>query len=263
MAKQVFTDFNFNGGAKVTGLPTPTAATDAATKGYADSLIEGLAWKDDVVVSTQANINLASPGTAIDGVTMAVGDRVLVRAQTGATENGIYIWNGSATAMGRAPDANASAEFNNAVVSVNSGTSAGTTWRCTTLNPVLGTDAITFTSFVAGAPPASETTAGIAEIATQAETDAGTDDLRMVTPLKLASWAGRVRKFAASIGDGTATQYDVTHNLGTLDVQVTVYRNSSPYDEVIVDVQRLSVNAVRLVFAGAPTLNQYRAVVMG
>lgn len=263
MAKQIFTSLNFNGGATATGLPAPTDAADAANKAYVDASLEGLAWKDDVRVATQADTNLASPGATLDGIAMVVGDRVLVKTQTAAAENGIYVWNGAASAMGRAPDADTGAALNNAVVSVNAGTDVGTTWRCSAVNAVIGTDAIAWAPFLAGAAPASETTAGVAEIATQAEVDAGVDDARIVTPAKLAAWAGRLRKYSASFGDGSATQYDLTHNIGSRDVTVAIYRTTAPYDEVVCDVGHLDTNTVRLTFAAAPTANQFRAVVMG
>lgn len=263
MAKQVFADLNFNNGAKVTGLPTPVDPADAAPKSYVDNAVEGLAWKDNVRASTQGDLNLASPGATIDGVTLAVGDRILVRLQSTASQNGIYVWNGAAVVMGRASDASTGAELNNAIVAVDQGTDAGTSWRCSTVNAVVGTDPIAFEAFAAAVPSASESTAGKAEIATQAEVDAGTDDLRIITPAKLAAWAGRLKRVAAPIGDGSATQFDVNHNLGTRDVTVAVYRNSSPYDEVIADVGHLDTNTVRINFAAAPTANQYRVVVVG
>ena len=72
-----------------------------------------------------------------------------------------------------------------------------------------------------------------------------------------------VTKYSANVGDGSATSYTITHNLGTRDVQVTVYDNSSPYAEVICDVQHTSTTAVTLLFSVAPTSNQYRVVVQG
>jgi hypothetical protein len=70
-----------------------------------------------------------------------------------------------------------------------------------------------------------------------------------------------VRKYAANVGDGTATTYTVSHNLGTKDVIVSVYDNSSPYAEVVTDVQHTSTTAITLLFSVAPTSNQYRVVV--
>jgi hypothetical protein len=70
-----------------------------------------------------------------------------------------------------------------------------------------------------------------------------------------------VRKYAANVGDGTSTAITVTHSLSTRDVQVTVYDNSSPYAEVICDVEHTTTTAITLRFSVAPTSNQYRVVV--
>lgn len=263
MATQVLADLDFNGVAKINNLPDPTAAQHAATKAYVDSAVEGLAWKDAVRVATQSNLNLASPGGTIDGVTMATSDRVLVRNQTTASENGIYVWNGAATPATRAADASTAAELEQAVTTVEEGTDAGTSWRQSAVNFTLGSGGVSWASFGTGSPSASETTAGIAEIATQAEVNAGTDDARIVTPAKLAAWAGRPLKHQANVGDGSATQYTVTHNLGTRDVTVEVLRNSGNYDTIVCDVERTSTNAVRLTFAAAPTSNQFRVLILG
>lgn len=263
MPRQRLSDLDFNNQARIINLPNPQADHHAATKGYVDSAIEGLAWKDSVRVATQGNINLNSPGATIDGVTMVANDRVLVRAQTNAAENGIYIWNGASTAMTRALDANTADELEQAVVTVEEGTSAGASFRQTSVNFTLGTGAVNWTSFGTAAPAATESTAGIARIATQAEVDAGTDNSTIVTPLKLATWSGRIRKFATLIGDGSATQFTVTHNLNTRDVHVVVYRNSGNYDQVDVDVEHTTVNAVTIRFASAPSSNAFRVVVIG
>jgi len=262
MSKKIFADFDFQSVSKVINLPSPSSSGDAASKSYVDSLVEGLAWKDSCRVATQANLNLSSPGATIDGITMASQDRVLVRAQSTASENGIYVWNGASTAMTRSLDASTFAELEQAVTTVEEGTSAAVTYRQDQVNGTIGSSTISWVSFGTSAPAASESTAGIAELATQAETDAGTDDLRIVTPLKLATWSGRIKKYSTSIGDGSATSYTVTHNLASRDVQVTVYNNST-YDEVITDVTHATTNTLTIVFASAPASNAYRVVVIG
>ena len=68
------------------------------------------------------------------------------------------------------------------------------------------------------------------------------------------------RVFAASIGDGAATSYTVTHNLNTRDVNVQLYDNSS-YDTVYADVVRTSVNVVTIDFGAAPATNDIRVLV--
>lgn len=95
-------------GKKLSSLAAPTADTDAATKAYVDALKQGLVVKSPVRAATTANIDATyANGTAgvgatltgaangalaaIDGVTLAVGQRVLVKNQTDAKQNGIYV----------------------------------------------------------------------------------------------------------------------------------------------------------------------------
>jgi len=262
MARKIFTDFDFQSVSKVVNLPIPSATGDAVPKSYVDSLVEGLAWKDSCRVATQSNLNLAAPGATVDGITMVSGDRMLVRTQTTTSQNGIYVWNGAASAATRSLDASTFPELEQAVTTVEEGTSAAATYRQDQINGTIDSSAVSWVSFGTSAPAASETTAGIAELATQAEVNTGTDDLRIVTPLKLATWSGRIKKFAVSIGDGSATSYTVTHNLASLDVAVTVFQNSGG-EEVITDVTHATTNTLTVVFATAPASNAYRVVVVG
>lgn len=261
MAIPVLSDFDFGSAARITNLPDPTAAQHAATKAYVDSAIEGVAWKDSCRVSTQSNVNLSSPGSSIDSISLTAGDRVLVRSQSTQSQNGIYVWNGAAVPMTRAADASTAAELEQAVTTVEEGTDGGASFRQTTVNFTLDSGNVVWASFGTSAPSASESTAGIAELATQGETDTGTDDARIVTPLKLKTSPFANRGFAGNVGDGSATQYDLTHNLGTRDVLVQVIRNSGNYETVEVEVQRTSTSVVRLIFASAPSSNQFRALI--
>jgi hypothetical protein len=252
---------DFGGARKIVNLPAPTQAGDAANKAYVDSAVEGLAWKDSCRVATQSNISIASPGATVDGITMVSGDRVLVRAQTTGAENGIFVWNGAAVAMSRALDANTAEELEQAVVTVEEGTSAGVTFRQGVVNATLGTTALTWSTFGASVPLATASTAGTVTLATKAEADAGADTAKAITPATLASSVWASRKFAATIGDGSATSYTVNHNLGSRDVVVEVYRNSGNFDSVLVEVQRTTVNALTLLFDAPPAANAYRVVV--
>ena len=252
---------DFGNARKIINLPDGVNPQDAATVAQLNSAVEGLAWKDSARVSTQSNVNLASPGASVDGITMVANDRVLVRAQTAGAENGLYIWNGAAVAMTRSLDASTFSELEQAIVTVEEGTSAGASYRQTAVNGTLGSTTITFVAFGSSAGAASESSSGIAEIATQAETDAGTDDLRFVTPLKLATSPFAARRFAQNIGDGSATSYAVTHNFNTRDVRVEVVRTSGNFDTVLVEVQRTSVNAVTIIFDTAPASNAFRVLI--
>ncbi len=263
MARQFLNDLDGNNQSTIINLPAPANDGDAANKQYVDSAVEGLAFKGSVRVASTANINLAAPGASIDGITMAADDRFLVKDQTTGHENGIYIWNGAAVPATRAPDAATADDLEQAVTSVEEGTSASSTFRQTAVNFTLDADDVIWTSFGTAAPSASESTAGIAEIATQAEADAGSDDSRMITPAKMANWSGRKLKHDQLIGDGASTSFNVDHNLGTRDVTVQVYRDSGNYDEVIVDVTRPTVNRVTLEFASAPASNAFKVVIIG
>ena len=263
MSRKQLSDLDFGGVARIRNLPSPVNADEPARLADLNSAVEGLAWKDSCRVAAQTNLNLSSPGASIDGITMSVGDRVLVKAQTLGPENGIYIWNGAAVSMTRSLDANTAAELEQAIVTVEEGTSAGTSWRQSVVNFVLETGTVTWIQFGTAVGAASETSSGIAEIATQAETDTGTDDQRIVTPLKLNAWANKTRRAQATIGDGTSTQFDVNHNFATRDVIVQVYQATGNYEQVNCDVSLPSTNSARLNFAAAPAANAYRVVVMG
>ncbi len=136
---------------KIINLATPTNATDAANKDYVDSVSQGLDPKNSVHVATTTNLNLSSPGSTIDGVTMVSGDRVLVKDQSTASQNGIYVWNGAASAMTRATDADSVTKLNGgAFVFVEEGNTYATTgWvlQQPAGTYVLGTTALTWSQF--------------------------------------------------------------------------------------------------------------------
>lgn len=106
-----------------------------------------------------------------------------------------------------------------------------------------------------GAEAASDTNAGIVELATTVEALAGSDNSRAVTPAGLAA-----RSFVGTVGDGSATSIAVSHNLTTRNVIVQLY-DTATYDTVITDVVRTSSNVVTLTFATAPTSNAIRVLV--
>lgn len=261
MAIDVQRTLDFGNARKAINLPNPLNAQDAATKSYVDSAVEGLAWKDSVRVATQANVNLSSPGATVDGITMASGDRVLVRAQTAGAENGIYIWNGAAVAMTRSLDCSTADELEQAITTVEEGTSAEVTFRQSVINATLGTTTLTWSTFGASVPVATTSSPGTVTLATQLEVDTGTDANKVVTPATLKGSAWATQKYNANVGDGSATSYVITHNLNSRDVEVEVYRNSGNYDTVLVEIQRTSVNSITLLFDTAPAANAYRVMV--
>ena len=135
-------------------VATPSADGHAATKGYVDSARQGLDVKASVRVATTAAINLSTDleaGDIIDGVTLAEGDRVLVKNQGTASENGIYVAVASAAgAASRADDANTSAKVTTGMFTfVSEGTvNADNGFVLTTNDTItLGTTGLTFVQF--------------------------------------------------------------------------------------------------------------------
>ncbi|ROL55843.1 hypothetical protein D9V84_10545, partial [Bacteroidetes/Chlorobi group bacterium Naka2016] len=286
---------------KITNLADPVNPTDAANKQYVDNAIQGIDAKVSVRVATTANITLSGTQT-IDGVALSVNDRVLVKDQTTAAQNGIYIV--ASGAWSRANDADTWAELVSAFVWVESGTQNGDTgWLCT-VDPggTLGTTPVTWVQFSG----AGQINAGNGLSKTGNTLDVNVDNstieivsdtLRVkdagITEAKLANGAvnlatkvtgtlpianggtggttaqqaranlGCTGKYATAIGDGTNTSFVVTHNLGTTDVVVSIYRNSSPYDIVFTDIEITNSNSITVRFASAPTSNQFRVVVVG
>jgi hypothetical protein len=136
-------------GGSITGLGDPSATSDAATKNYVDQLIAGLRTRIVAEVATTANVDLTADlqnGDTIDGVTLATGDRVLVKDQTTGSQNGLYTVVASGTAS-RDTEYDTIAELSGQMVVVNQGTANDNKiFLCTTNNTAtLGSDTITFT----------------------------------------------------------------------------------------------------------------------
>jgi len=139
-------------GGTITGLGSPSASSDAATKNYVDNLVTGLKTRIITRVATTGNINLTNAlenGDTLDGITLATGNKVLVKDQTDATENGIYDVVASGAAS-RNTDYNTVAELAGQLVIVQEGsTNADKIFLCTTDNSgSIGSVNIVFTVVV-------------------------------------------------------------------------------------------------------------------
>lgn len=132
---------------------------------------------------------------------------------------------------------------------------------CTTDNAG-GTQATVGTSWTilqSNVDRADTSTLGLAEYATQAEAQAKTSDTVACTPASLADFA---RKVTGTIGDGSNTDYDITHGLGSQYVTAQVF-DASTNLQVECDVTLKSATQITFTFAVAPTTNQYRYVIVG
>lgn len=255
---------DFNSVAKGVNHPSPTSSGDLANKGYVDSLVEGLAWKDSVRAASTGNVTVSSPGTTIDGITLAASDRVLLKNQTTASENGIYVFATSSSALVRSLDANAAAELEQATVGVEEGTTNGdTTWRQTAVNFTLGSGSVTWESFGTSIPDATTSVKGKSQLATSAEVATGTDANKVITPAALAGASTTLHKVTATIGDGSATQIDV--DITTINTKEVTYsvRDASTDAMIICDAKPTSATNFRLNFAVAPSSSGIKVVVIG
>jgi hypothetical protein len=244
MPKFISTSYDFQQVNKITNLPAGSATGEPATYEQLQAAIEGVAYKPNARVRAVTNINLAAPGAVIDGVTMAASDRFVAASQTIGPEIGIYIWTGAGTPATRAPDASTAQELENAIITIDEGSSAGTTWRQATINFVLGTGSPNFVPFGTGTPQGSETIVGAWESATQAEANTGIDDTRIMTAKKVRdlSYLPLTKEFV--IGDNIATSFTLTHNWGTYAVDVVVVENTGLRRDYDFELNRGTINTV-------------------
>jgi hypothetical protein len=236
------------GSQRITGLADPTGPQDAATRNYVDTAMSAAAnvsvLKGTVRAVVSTNVSLASPGTTLDGLTAANGEIFLLTGQTTGSQNGPYVFNGSASAMTRATNWDAAGE---AVV--------GSYWVVQQ-----GTQADRFALMVNDTFTLGTTTATFVYTSAGTSVSAGTGILVAGNTVAIDT-AVVVRKFALTLST-SATSLAVTHNLGTLDVQVQVYEVATG-DTVECDVTRSTVNQVTLGFTTAPAINSLRVVVQG
>lgn len=255
-------------GQRATGAADGSAATDLVTKQQLDGAVRGLDWKGSVRAATTANITLSGTQT-VDGVALAVGDEVLVKNQTTASGNGIYVV--AAGAWTRRTDADVNAEVTSGLtVTVTEGTTKGTgtataaplAWTLSTPDPItVGTTALSFVAAASGGGTTYAAGNGLSLTGTTFAVVPGNGVLADGSSTRVDP-SVVVRKVAATIGNGAATAIAVTHNLGTKDVTVSL-RDAASDAAVDTDWVATDVNTVTFTFATAPATNAYRATIHG
>ena len=195
--------------APISGVATLTSGTIAATpvnplditnKAYVDAVAQGLDIKDSVVASTTGNITLSGTQT-VDGIALVAGDRCLVKNQTAAADNGIYVV--AASAWARSTDMSTWAQVPGAFTFIETGsTLADTGWVCTSnAGGTLGVTAITFTQFSGG----TSYTAG-----TGLTLVGSVFSLTNPVAINLGGTAGTSTPVAGAVPYGTGTAYAFT-----------------------------------------------------
>lgn len=249
---------------KITSLADPSSASDAATKQYVDNVAAGMQWKAPVRAATTANGTLATAyanGQVIDGVTLATGNRILIKNQTTGSENGIYIVAASGSPT-RATDADAGNELapGTAVIIAEGTVNADKAFMIISDAAItIGTTSQIWGQFSAGTTYTAGNGINVAGSVISAVAASG-GGLSVVSGGIQLDSSIAVRKFNANVGNGAATSVAVTHNLGTQDITVAV-RDTATNAGVLVDWVATDTNTVTLTFAVAPASNAYRCTV--
>jgi hypothetical protein len=252
-------------GQKLTGLGAPTAGSNDAARiidveTAVQSAAAGIDSKASVRLVSTSNIATLSGLLTVDSVTTVAGDRVLLTAQSTASQNGVYVV--AAGAWTRALDADENSEITpGAFWFVEEGTAnQKTQWRCNnTGSIVVGSTSINIVQFGAFL----NYTAGAGLLLTGSDFSIGAGTGITVNADSVAvDTSVVVRKYVTNIGDGALTSFTVTHGLNNQDVMTQV-REVSTNTIVECEIQNNGVNTVVVSFASAPTTNQFRVVVQG
>ena len=262
--------------------------TVIATKSYVDATAQGLSIIGSVRYASTGNFTIGlNASGGLDGVSPANGDRVLLKNQDDATENGIYIYSSGSQTLVPSTNVEDLDLKKGTFVFIEEGGQAAQGWIITAYTA----GASTWTQFSA----AGEYTAGdgiqftngaiSVKLDTNSGLSEGTNGLKvdLATNSGLATSGGLhvkagtgisvsgdttsidtatvVRKTTATIGDGAATAYTINHNFNSI-VEVSVY-DSSTYEQVETDVTIQDLNNVVIGFAVAPATGAYKVVIQG
>lgn len=243
----------------IVNLADGSSATDAVTKQQLDAAVRGLSWKQAVRAATTTNGTLATAfanGQTIDGVTLATGDRILLKNQTTGSENGIYVVAASG-APTRALDADSSAEIDSMAVFVESGTvNADRMYVLSTDNPTLGSTSLTYAQlggsgsvYVAGSG-LTESPAGTFNVGAGTGISVNADDVQINTSI--------VPRKNAQDCVATTNPQNFAHGGTAPDVIAQVVRKS---DGVVVDCDvTIGATNISVDWGAAPSAAEYRVV---
>jgi hypothetical protein len=245
---------------RVDTVETNLSNAIATLEAQVQAAVNNRDFKDSVQVAATANVNLASGvaliGTAIQGVTLSAGVRVLLTAQTDASQNGIYVV-AAGVGLQRSEDANADSEVTNGMlIGVTGGDLLNqVVWMLITADAIsLGTTELTFQKFrsihdlsVASATGLELTGGGVLQYASVAQA---------------RKTLGAAEEYSALIGNGVDTTYTVTHNLNTDLAAMPALIRVSDGEFAQAQVKRVSANAVSVTFGSAPASNAYKLVMV-
>lgn len=261
-------------GQKITGLADGTAGSDAATYGQLLAIANNQSFKAPVRVATTADIPLLSGGApnTVDGVTLAQGDRVLVKDQTAAETNGIFVvttlGTGSNGSWTRAEDFNTNNEaVPGAIVPVQQGTANGDKlFMLITNGPItLGTTPLTFSAYGASSGEIVTAGAGLTKTGSTLDVGAGTGitvgpDAVSIDPALVA----RVRR--GTVPAGASAAVTINHGLAlptNAHIAYLTIVERSTGDEIKCGWTTMDANNVSVTLPTVPAANQYDWTVVG
>jgi hypothetical protein len=265
---------------KLTNVTDPSSNQDAATKNYVDTQLAGLTsgqvLKGSVRAAVTTNVNLASPGTTLDGLTAANGEIYLLTAQTTGSQDGPYVYNGSGSAMTRATNWDTSGE---AVLGsywiVREGTKADTFALLTNDSAItLGTTTPVFT-FISATGATYIGGNGLTLTGTTFDVGAGTgisvgaDTVGIDTSVVARKIVGVIPTTTGGIFSVSGAAVTINHGLNNWSAQLVLRYYSFPgagntagarleADDVASDA-----NNIVLTLPGAPAANQYYVSITG
>lgn len=279
------------GSFKITNLSNGTAPTDAVNFSQLQAVQNGTVWKDKVAITTTSNLTLTGEQT-VDGV-VTNASRILVKSQTVASQNGIYVT--GVGAWTRSSDMASGSDGANVTVLVGQGTSQGDTqWTCTsnTGSAVVGTNNLAFSQIGAATSySADNTTLSLAGTIFSINSGyVGQTSITTVGTITSGTWngsniavnrggtgattatgarinLGATGKYSALVGDGSSTSITITqatHGLATDGTNVVSLYDVSTGALVYPNINVIPANGnVVLAFTVAPTASQYRVVIIG
>lgn len=245
---------------RIAAVGTPSTGTDAANKTYVDGAVQsaqaGLDVKANVMTVALANTTLNGL-TTVNGHTLVAGERVLVTAQTTATQNGVYIASSGSWARVTPQEENPGALWY-----VQQGTSQGTSWICNNTTAVtIGTTAVSIVQFAAQVTYHATASVGIDGSNNISVTAASGGGISTSSGVAVDNTVSRSATVAVP-APGTGTAVTITSPYAPPTgrrLQVQVYRNSDNACVSCYVSNATGSTSITLDFGTAPVAGQYSA----